>query len=259
MVTPKCAVGLARVLRSVHWEWLKSCIACNRAVITCWGTAGLMRQPYMQCECRWTILCQLTSWFNSYCLVRTYSNSFETLCTVVGTYYWLSCDQNQLKHVQTAPYHRRLQHPGESTKAQHRQQSQSATEHSDTAGPLKSQAADIAEARPTDEACGCQRPQHVLQSPRALSRASWAGAARGLSLSYRQKALVAAAFGVLFRPSSIMFWLPQGEHDYCCACVYDHILKCNASMMALLKDMHYTVQSTATHICMPDVFGLHAD
>lgn len=32
-----------------------------------------------------------------------------------------------------------------------------------------------------------------------------------MALSPRQKALVSAAIGVLFRPSSVLFWLPQGE------------------------------------------------
>lgn len=60
--------------------------------IVSWSSETLL--PQARHACRWTLLCQLASWFNAYCLVRTYSNSFETLCTVMGVYYWLSSDTN---------------------------------------------------------------------------------------------------------------------------------------------------------------------
>lgn len=34
-------------------------------------------------------MCQLASWFNAYCLTRTYSNCLEALCVAAGTYHWL--------------------------------------------------------------------------------------------------------------------------------------------------------------------------
>lgn len=38
---------------------------------------------------RWTLACQLASWFNGYCLVRTYSNSIEAALTALGMAYFL--------------------------------------------------------------------------------------------------------------------------------------------------------------------------
>lgn len=32
----------------------------------------------------WALLCSITSWFHGYALIRTYANSFETVCLVVG-------------------------------------------------------------------------------------------------------------------------------------------------------------------------------
>lgn len=40
---------------------------------------------------RWCLLCQLASWFNAYCLPRTYSNCLEALAVAAGTYHWLRC------------------------------------------------------------------------------------------------------------------------------------------------------------------------
>ncbi len=40
-------------------------------------------------RCRWTIICQLVSWFNAYCLVRTYSTSVEASLIVLGVYLLL--------------------------------------------------------------------------------------------------------------------------------------------------------------------------
>ena len=51
-----------------------------------------MCQPACRLRRRWwCLLCQLASWFNGYCLVRTYSNSMEALLTAAGAYHWLSC------------------------------------------------------------------------------------------------------------------------------------------------------------------------
>ncbi|KAJ2996802.1 hypothetical protein HDV02_006180 [Globomyces sp. JEL0801] len=37
---------------------------------------------------RWTLSCMIMSWFNSYCLIRTYSNSLEASLTIVALYFW---------------------------------------------------------------------------------------------------------------------------------------------------------------------------
>src|SRR5690554_6874181 len=34
------------------------------------------------------LVCQLFNWFMFYCLVRTFSNSLETVFTMVALYYW---------------------------------------------------------------------------------------------------------------------------------------------------------------------------
>eukprot|EP01132_Coremiostelium_polycephalum_P005548 gene5548-6909_t len=40
-------------------------------------------------ECaRWTLICQLISWYTFVCIVRTYSNSIECVMFIVSLYYW---------------------------------------------------------------------------------------------------------------------------------------------------------------------------
>eukprot|EP01104_Vermistella_antarctica_P003346 TRINITY_DN13515_c0_g1_i1.p1 TRINITY_DN13515_c0_g1~~TRINITY_DN13515_c0_g1_i1.p1 ORF type:complete len:762 (+),score=167.97 TRINITY_DN13515_c0_g1_i1:160-2445(+) len=36
----------------------------------------------------WTLICSVFSWFHFYCSVRTYSNSLESVLTVVALYFW---------------------------------------------------------------------------------------------------------------------------------------------------------------------------
>lgn len=43
--------------------------------------------PDSFCSCRWTLVAQLASWFNAYCLVRTVSSSLEALATVAALYH----------------------------------------------------------------------------------------------------------------------------------------------------------------------------
>ena len=50
-----------------------------------------------------------------------------------------------------------------------------------------------------------------------------------MALSPRLKALVSAAVGILFRPSSVMFWLPQGDSHIFCA----SIAGCRMSLQCL--------------------------
>lgn len=42
---------------------------------------------------RWTVVCQLASWFNAYCLVRTYAGCLEALAAVAGVYHILGWEQ----------------------------------------------------------------------------------------------------------------------------------------------------------------------
>ncbi|KAK3155812.1 hypothetical protein QOZ80_2AG0099000 [Eleusine coracana subsp. coracana] len=39
---------------------------------------------------QWTLFCQLVNWFMFFCITRTLSNSFETVLTVAGLYYWFT-------------------------------------------------------------------------------------------------------------------------------------------------------------------------
>ncbi|DBA00349.1 TPA: hypothetical protein N0F65_000534 [Lagenidium giganteum] len=62
---------------------------------------------------RWTLLCQLCSWFIFYVMVRTYSNSLETLCTVAAMAYWpwsfKVADANKKHSGDAAPKREQLQ------------------------------------------------------------------------------------------------------------------------------------------------------
>lgn len=49
---------------------------------------------------RWALTCQLASWFNAYCLGRTYSNSLEAALAAAGTYHWLQCRHTGLPGAQ---------------------------------------------------------------------------------------------------------------------------------------------------------------
>jgi len=37
---------------------------------------------------KWALLCQLANWFTFYCIVRTFSNSLETVLTTMALFYW---------------------------------------------------------------------------------------------------------------------------------------------------------------------------
>ena len=137
---------------------------------------------------RWTLLCQLTNWFNAYCLVRTYSNSFEALCTVTGVHCWcLSLKQHTVEMT-------RIQHDG----PDHPQKVPKAAEHQ----PLQPSTGLTSGA---SKQSGCP---FKLGCP---SSAVFSDSVRPSVLSHRQAWLLAAAVGVLFRPSSMLFWLALGK------------------------------------------------
>ena len=140
--------------------------------------------------CRWTLLCQLTNWFNAYCLVRTYSNSFEALCTVIGVHCWcLSLKHQKAETTQT-----------QRDDTQHPQMLPEAAEHQ----PLQ---------RSTGLTSGTSKHSGCPFTFGYLSSAVSSESVRPSVLSHRQAWLLAAAVGVLFRPSSMLFWLPLGKPE----------------------------------------------
>lgn len=130
--------------------------------------------------CRWALLCQLTSWFNAYCLVRTYSNSFEALATVMGVFYWLR--------------------------------------HS---SPHAVKPDDLFQTSKPERLCASQPLQGWQQSQLKQSCFHLSTCSHGCDqhrqalMTDRHKALLAAAIGVLFRPSSVLFWFPLGKGKVC--------------------------------------------
>ena len=157
---------------------------------------------------RWTLLCQLTNWFNAYCLVRTYSNSFEALCTVVGVFYWLASRTTHLSQ------------PIELLHSSHRIQSQAdfSSSNSQVTQPVQSPHSSKQGAwlglqpkhSPARRQQGQHQPTHPC-SPVNNSGCLVHSSTRKPWITHRQKALWAAAVGVLFRPSSLLFWAPLGE------------------------------------------------
>lgn len=122
----------------------------------------------------------MANWFNAYCLVRTYSNSLEALCTVMGVFYWL---QHHSAH---------LQQPGGIPDSKQQGQAQSLQSVLGTA---------------------CQQHGQLKTpcSPVKIPTVSVLVAEQNNLMTSRQKALWAAALGVLFRASSVLFWVPLGE------------------------------------------------
>ena len=158
--------------------------------------------------CRWTLLCQLTNWFNAYCLVRTYSNSFEALCTILGVFYWLASNST------------RFTQPVELSHSNHRVQSKAEYSSSDGCAiqpvhsPRLSKQGAWPGVQPKHSPACWQQGQHQLTQPCSCINKPACLAHTGtttLLMTDRQKALWAAAVGVLFRPSSLLFWLPLGE------------------------------------------------
>lgn len=46
------------------------------------------RKMFDEATATWALFCQLVCWFNFYCLVRPFSNSLETVFTVLAFLYW---------------------------------------------------------------------------------------------------------------------------------------------------------------------------
>ena len=154
------------------------------------------------------MLCQLTNWFNAYCLVRTYSNSFEALCTVMGVFYWLASS--------TTHFSQPVELPHSSHPVQSRAEPSSSNDH--VIQPVHPPPSSKQGARPClqpkrSPSCRQQdqpqltQPCSLVNKPACLVHTS----TTQLLMTNRQKALWAAAVGVLFRPSSLLFWVPLGE------------------------------------------------
>jgi len=120
--------------------------------------------------------------------VRTYSNSFEALCTVIGVHCWcLSLKHQKVETIQT-------QHDG----TDHPQKVPEAAEHQ----PLQPS---------TGLTIGASKQSGCPFKFGCLFSAVISESVRPSVLSHRQAWLLAAAVGVLFRPSSMLFWLPLGK------------------------------------------------
>ena len=158
--------------------------------------------------CRWTLLSQLTNWFNAYCLVRTYSNSFEALCTVVGVFYWLASSNTHLSQP--------IELPHSSHRVQSQAESHSSHNHvlQPDHVPDSSKQGERPSLQPKRSTACPQQGRHQVTQPCSPVNNSGClvhtGVAKSL-MTNRQKALGAAAVGVLFRPSSLLFWAPLGE------------------------------------------------
>lgn len=66
----------------------------HQGVITAFGDLYMFRLSLRLTRSHqiatWALILQLCSWFNYYCLVRTYSSSLETVLQVIALYYWCS-------------------------------------------------------------------------------------------------------------------------------------------------------------------------
>jgi len=175
-------------LARLHFGQQAARYTASYTSITCGWLHTCSKAQVCTDACRWTLLCQLTNWFNAYCLVRTYSNSFEALCTVIGVHCWcLSLKHHKAETAQTQ--HDNTHHPHKVPEAAEHQPLQPSTGL--TSGASKQS--------------GCPFRLGSLSS--AVSSES----VRPPILSHRQAWLLAAAVGVLFRPSSMLFWLALGK------------------------------------------------
>jgi phosphatidylinositol glycan class B len=74
------------------------------------GQQGSAKEAQRAALRRWCLVCQLASWFNAYCLVRTYSNSLEALAAAAGAFHWLAAgSERQLSHRTQGPIKRQHQ------------------------------------------------------------------------------------------------------------------------------------------------------
>ncbi|DBA74157.1 TPA: hypothetical protein ACH3X1_010956 [Trebouxia sp. C0004] len=190
-VTVRVIQGLYFARLDTSWVIARSpqLLQASFAAITDIFVYKLARLHFGQRAARWTLLCQLINWFNAYCLVRTYSNSFEALCTVTGVHCWCLSLKHQ-KPETTQPQHDGPHHPQKVPEAAEHQPLQPLTGLTEGASKQS----------------GC--PFKV----RCLSSAVSSDSVGPPVLSHRQAWLLAAAVGVLFRPSSMLFWLPLGMY-----------------------------------------------
>lgn len=137
-----------------------------------------MQSPNLPCSfaappaCRWCLVCQLASWFNAYCLGRTYSNSLEAALTAAGTYHWLLA--------------RQLSHTGGTGRASKHGRSSSGT------GSSGGSAAQPGRARRAVAGGTAEAAEAEVVAQHRRSQRAW---------------LACAALSVVFRPASALFWV----------------------------------------------------
>lgn len=90
---PLLFVGPLKVLQLAGWDSSRAVLLTPKvqqaffAAVTDLYVFHLAQQQFGNTAARWTSLCQLASWFNAYCLVRTYAGCLEALAAVAGVYH----------------------------------------------------------------------------------------------------------------------------------------------------------------------------
>lgn len=87
------------LLRELHLDSARALLVSTKLVqaavaavadISVWGIALSLGSPERaRSVAAWTLVCQLTCWFNAYALVRTYSNSMEAPICAAAILFWL--------------------------------------------------------------------------------------------------------------------------------------------------------------------------
>ncbi|KYR01681.1 putative transmembrane protein [Tieghemostelium lacteum] len=84
IVTPKLLQGFLSAIGDLYLYKL-SCLVFNRDVA------------------KWALISQLISWYTFVCIVRTYSNSIETILFIVSLYYWPIADKSRENQMSSKP------------------------------------------------------------------------------------------------------------------------------------------------------------
>eukprot|EP00884_Botryococcus_braunii_P008626 jgi/Botrbrau1/17765/Bobra.0127s0022.1 len=126
---------------------------------------------------RWALVCQLASWFNFYCMTRTYSNSLEACFTVISLRHWASVSPSLYPTSRNLPIPLR---------------------------PSKDEAC-IQKTYNAADGDGAVHPQRQVTrlsgNQRLQEDSGW---------GHLVCAVMAATAAVLLRPTSVAFWLPVG-------------------------------------------------
>jgi GPI mannosyltransferase 3 len=131
---------------------------------------------------KWSLFLSLSSFFNFFCITRTFSNSAETVVTIVALYYWPMSISTSIKKFFTASAIKKdddllLSDSAENTRKTSRNRN----------SELKS-------AESTEEKIN----KKDIEEEEGIDESSW-----WLALSL-------AALAVVLRPTSLLIWLPLG-------------------------------------------------